>query len=90
MSSHTMQAVYLVCDGCQVEHGGDGRFRSAMEARAGSYVDGWRFPAAIKGNGDPSGRSHDVCPACIGSWQPRPFEGVTKQYRQPQTGTLPT
>jgi hypothetical protein len=80
-----MQAVYLVCDGCAAECGPDGRFRSAIEARAGAYADGWRFPAALTARGAQGSRTHDVCPACVPDWRPREYEGVSKQYRRPES-----
>lgn len=87
MSSHTMQAVYLACDGCRAEIGVDGRYRSAMEARAGAYAEGWRFPNALRKNGTPSQNTHDVCPTCIGEWQPREYVATDRQYRRPEAGS---
>lgn len=87
MSSHTMQAVYLCCDGCKTELGVDGRFRSALEARAAGYAEGWRFPPALRKNGALSLNTHDVCPACIPGWEPREYVGVGNQYRRPGEGS---
>ena len=85
-----MQAVYLVCDGCDTEIGADGRFRSAAEARAGAYVEGWRFPQALTSRGLLGTRSNDVCPECITGWTPQEFRGTRptggKQHRPTQPG----
>jgi hypothetical protein len=82
MASHTMQAVYLLCDGCGKALGEDGRFRSAVEARAGAYAEGWRYPPSITPRGKPGNRTHDVCAECISEWVPREYV-AHGQYRLP-------
>jgi hypothetical protein len=78
-----MQAVILICDECGSELGADGRFRSAMEARAAAYGAGWRFPPALSSSGSEGSRSHDACPDCAPTWRPRQFTRAGhKQYRE--------
>lgn len=80
-----MQAVVLICDGCQTEIGNGGEYRSAMDARAAAYAAGWRFPPKVKANGTASAVTSDVCPDCEPGWQPptRPNTHKRKntQYR---------
>lgn len=73
MSAQQVSSMILVCDGCQAElHDGE-MFRTAMEARAAAYNEGWRFPARTTSTGKPSGgRTSDVCPTCLPGWQPEP------------------
>lgn len=73
MAKRIMQAVVLICDGCQTEIGASGEaFHSAIEARAGAYVAGWGFPSKITTKGQDAQVSNEVCPECIKTWVPRP------------------
>lgn len=70
MSSYPTTRWILVCDGCEEEHGAPTGHLTALEMRAAAYADGWRFPARVKANGDPSKQTNDVCPKCIDGWTP--------------------
>lgn len=62
---------FLVCAGCKEEHGLPDGHRSAVEARAAAYTDGWRFVPRVRVTGRVSMETDDVCPACVDGWTPR-------------------
>jgi hypothetical protein len=70
VSAQQVNSVILDCDGCRTELNDGFLFRTAMEARAAAYSEGWRFPARLTSTGKPSGlRSSDVCPTCLPDWK---------------------
>lgn len=70
MSIYTVSTAVLKCDGCGATHGEGCSLRSATEARASAYTEGWRFPPKVNAAGNPSVTTSDVCPACLPEWKP--------------------
>jgi hypothetical protein len=72
MSTEAMTRYVLVCDGCGAKHSqADGGHRSAIEARAAAYSDGWRFPPHVRKGGKPGSTTSDACPECLPNWTPQ-------------------
>lgn len=71
MSTLAMTRYLLECDGCQTTMGTEsGGLRSALEARAAAYSEGWRFPPQLRADGTLGVNASDVCPKCIDGWTP--------------------
>lgn len=83
MSTVKITRSVLECDGCTAVFGAPKGFVSQMEARAAAYAERWRFPHVIDprtGNNRPT--CSDVCPECIGDWEPRTSGPSQRQATQ--------
>lgn len=72
MGSLTIMRFLLECDGCGAKIGAKEGFENLIEARASSYVQGWRFPSQIGVKGHLIQTASDVCPDCVPGWKPQP------------------
>lgn len=70
MGSVQIMRAMVDCDGCKAIFGLPDGFDSGMEARAAAYAVGWRFPNQVTKAGKALSGTSDVCPVCIGGWEP--------------------
>lgn len=75
MSALQVSTVVIECDGCGLRYGIGDALRSAMEARAAAYGNGWRYPPMVDFKGNPGAMTNDVCPTCITEWTPKRKHG---------------
>jgi hypothetical protein len=71
VSTLSFNRYILQCDGCKARHGEPDGHNSAQEARIAAYVDGWRYPPMVRGDGAPGSKTSDVCPECMPTWVPQ-------------------
>lgn len=83
MAGRTVTHYEITCDGCGEVRGVEAEHRTAIEARAAVYAEGWRFPpkARMNGAGPSKGQVSDVCPKCLPDWTPQQTHDTWKSRR---------